>query len=56
MFLATRKDTFKAGDFCLMTQVQKWLQEQDVSYCQGLENLIACYDKYLNNFGNYVEK
>jgi hypothetical protein len=36
--------------------VQKWPREQDVSpYRQGLENLIACYDKCRNKFGNYVE-
>jgi hypothetical protein len=38
--------------------VQKWLREQGVVsfYRQGLANLIVCYDKCLNKFGNYVEK
>jgi hypothetical protein len=37
--------------------VQKWLWEQEVSFChQDLENLIVCYGKCLNKFGNYVEK
>jgi hypothetical protein len=36
--------------------VQKWLREQDVSFCpQGLENLVVFYEKCLNDFGNYVE-
>jgi hypothetical protein len=36
--------------------VQKWLWEQDVSFCrQGLENVIVRYDKCLNKLGNYVE-
>jgi hypothetical protein len=38
-------------------EVQKWLWEQDVSfYHYGLKNLVVCYDKCLNKFGNYVKK
>jgi hypothetical protein len=37
--------------------VQKWLREQDgSSYSQGLENLIAFYDKCLKKFRNHMEK
>jgi hypothetical protein len=46
----------KGAELGLSGGVQKWLQEQKVSYHQGLENLTVCYDKCLNNFGNYVEK
>lgn len=41
---------FKVSDFHLIAlwkcMSRSW--EQDISYCQGLENLIVCYDKCLN--------
>jgi hypothetical protein len=41
----------------VVVKVQKWLQEQDISfYHQGLENLIVCYDRCLNKFGDCLEK
>jgi hypothetical protein len=35
--------------------LQKWLRKQGVSCRQGPENLIVCYEKYLNMFVNCVE-
>jgi histone-lysine N-methyltransferase SETMAR len=37
--------------------VQKWLSSQVATfYDEGIQKLVSCYDKCLNNGGNYVEK
>jgi histone-lysine N-methyltransferase SETMAR len=37
--------------------VQKWLSSQAAPfYDEGIQKLVSCYDKCLNNGGNYVEK
>jgi histone-lysine N-methyltransferase SETMAR len=37
--------------------VQKWLSSEAATfYDDGIQKLVSCYDKCLNNGGNYVEK
>jgi hypothetical protein len=51
-----RGGRFPSGD-TVKVEVQKCLREQDVFFHrEGLENLIICYDKCLNKFGNNVER
>ena len=37
--------------------VQKWITSQAAAICEeGIQKLVPCYDKCLNNGGEYVEK
>jgi hypothetical protein len=37
--------------------INTWFASQAVSFCDaGIQELVPCYDKCLNNGGNYVEK
>ena len=41
----------------LKDAVQKWLTLQAAAfYEEGIQKLVSCYDKCLNNGGEYVEK
>jgi hypothetical protein len=60
LFLHLKK--FLAGqcfnnDEDIKRAVQKWLSSQAATfYDEGIQKLVSCYDKCLNNGGNYVEK
>ena len=55
--LAYQKNIPEVDNSCLMTlkdEAQKWLKEQDVSFCQGLKN-VRCYDRCLKNCDDHGE-
>jgi hypothetical protein len=60
LFLCLKK--FLAGqhflnDDDIKEAVKKWLSSQAATfYKEGIQKLVPCYDKCLNNCGNYVEK